>query len=126
MRRIPAAVAAAAIALAMAPVVLADDGPVTPAADPTPVVEPTAPPVPTATPVENGEIVIDPTFIVATPAPAGQVAAASGRPQPTPPATDTITPAATRSTGLHALLVLGVAGSSLWLAVARGPSRRRR
>ena len=93
-----------------------------------PAVEPTTTPAvePTPTPIENGEIVIDPTFITTTPTPAGQVAGATGRPEPTPPSTDAITHATASGTSLQVLLVLGVAGSLLGLVAARLPVRRRR
>ncbi len=114
------AAAALLLAISLAPAALAADDEAAPDGDPVPVVEPTA------TPVENGEIVIDPTFVIASPTPAGDVRAATGPPQPTPPATDTIQSATTPGTGLQVLLVLGVAGSSLALALGRAPARRRR
>jgi len=118
------------LATAAVPAVLAaDDG--APAADPTPAVEPTAQPDPTPTPFDgNGEITIDPTFITSTPTPAatpvGEVLGATGRPDATPPATDTIMAVTAPSTSLHVLLLLAIAGSVLALLAARLPAARRR
>jgi hypothetical protein len=130
------------LAAAAVPAVLAaDDG--APAPDPTPVTDPTAQPDPTRvtdptaqpdptpTPFDgNGEIVIDPTFITSTPEPAekpvGEVLGATGRPDATPPATDTITATTAPGTSLHVLLLLAVAGSVLALLAARRPVARRR
>ncbi len=113
----------------MVPAVLAADDGVP--AGPTPVVEPSAQPDPTPTPFDgNGEIVIDPTFITETPQPAstpvGQVLGATGRPQATPPATDTIPAATAPGTSLHVLLLLAIAGSVIALLAARVPAARRR
>lgn len=108
-------VALALVAL-VAPAALAADEP-TPSATVTP--EPT--------PLEGqGEIVIDPTFITATPDPAGDVAGTTGRPDVTPPPTDSIAAATTPGTSLQVLLVLGVAGSLFALLGSREPARRRR
>jgi hypothetical protein len=117
------------IAIATAVVVGALVAPAALAADePGPVPEPTAVPAPTATPVENGEIVIDPTFIIATPTPAGAVHAATGRPDVTPPATDTgsLAMTTTPGTSLQVLGVLGVVGTLLALAAGLIPAGRRR
>jgi hypothetical protein len=124
-RTVLAIAAAAFLAAMLVPAALAaDDGPLDPA-EPTPVAEPTAPPAPT--PGDgNGEIVIDPTFIAATPTPAGEVQGATSRPRTTPPPTDTITATTASGTGLQVLLVLGVAGSFLALLAARVPPVRRR
>lgn len=117
------------LATAAVPAVLAaDDG--APAAEPTPAVEPTAQPDPTATPFDgNGEITIDPTFITSTPTPAatpvGEVLGATGRPDATPPATDTIKAATAPSTSLYVLLLLAIAGSVLALLATRPAARRR-
>ena len=126
---LPAIAIALLLAAATVPAVLAadDEAP----AEPTPVVEPTAQPDPTPTPFDgNGEITIDPTFIVATPTPAstpvGEVLAATGRPDATPPATDTIPAATAPGTSLHVLLLLAIAGSVIALLVARAPAARRR
>jgi hypothetical protein len=102
------------LAAVLAPAVLATD-------DSTPAA--TVSPAPT--PVQ-GEIVIDPTFITTTPDPAGVVAGATGRPNVTPPPTDTATVATTPGTGLQVLLVLGVVGPLLALLGSREPNRRRR
>jgi hypothetical protein len=127
---LPALALALLLAAAAVPAVLAaDDG--APAPDPTPVTDPTAPPDPTPTPLDgNGEIVIDPTFITSTPEPAAtpvsEVLGATGRPDATPPATDTITATTAPGTSLHVLLLLAVAGSVLALLAARRPVARRR
>jgi hypothetical protein len=121
---------AALLATAAVPSVLAaDDG--APGAEPAPTVEPTAQPDPTPTPFDgNGEIVIDPTFITTTPAPAatpvGEVLGATARPDATPPATDTIHAATAPGTSLHVLLLLAIAGSVVALLAARVPAARRR
>jgi hypothetical protein len=116
------------LAAATVPAVLAaDDGaPV----DPAPTAEPTVQPDPTPTPFDgNGEIVIDPTFIIETSEPAatpvGEVQGATGRPLATPPSTDTIRAATAPGTGLHVLLLLAIAGSAIALAFARVPAARR-
>ena len=122
------------LAMGAVPSVLAADegAPVAePTAEPTPVVKPTTQPDPTPTPFEgNGEIIIDPTFITSTPAPAatpvGEVRGTTGRPDATPPATDTITATTAPGTSLHVLLLLAIAGSVLALLAARQPAARRR
>ncbi|HYO41940.1 MAG TPA: hypothetical protein VES19_01970 [Candidatus Limnocylindrales bacterium] len=116
------------LAAAMVPAVLAADEGVP--VEPSPVVEPTPQPEPTATPVENGEITIDPTFIVATPAPAstpvGEVLGATGRPDATPPATETFPAGTASGASLHVLLLLAIAGSAIALVAAGVPAARRR
>ncbi len=121
---IAAMATAALLALSVSPGVLAAEGADDPAPSATLAVDPAASSDPIPTPVENGEIVIDPTFFAASPEPQGGVAAETGRPQVTPPATDTYPPAARPGSGLHVLLVLAVAGSLLALAVV--PHARRR
>jgi hypothetical protein len=54
------------------------------------------------------------------------VAGTTGRPDVTPPPTDTIITATTSGTGLQVLLVLGVVGSFLAVLVGRVPATRRR
>ena len=91
--------------------------------DPTP----TATVAPLPTPSDGqGEIVIDPTFITATSSPEGDVAGTTGRPDVTPPPTNSITAATTPGTGLKVLLVLVVVGSLLALLASREPAARRR
>jgi hypothetical protein len=73
----------------------------------------------------DGNISIDPSFI--TPAPGGGVLAATGRPDPTLPPTDTTVP--TTDVGgatLAALLATLAVTSSLLLLVGRPPAARRR
>jgi hypothetical protein len=110
------------LAAALVPAVLAAD-------DPAPA-EPTRALVPSPTPADgNGEIVIDPTFITETPAPRatprGEVRAATGRPQRTPPATDTNSAETAPGTGLQVLLLVAIAGCSFALLAARVPAARR-
>lgn len=128
-RSLVAAIASVALSLALlvaaVPAVLA----VEPAAS-----ESAAPldPAPAATPVPtddgtppDGEISVDPTFITAPPSAA--VLAATARPDPTLPATDTT--AATVTAGgatLQALLLVLAAVSTLLLLAARMPHARRR
>jgi hypothetical protein len=91
--------------------------------------DPSGDPVINETPNPSGEISVDPTFLAPTPAatPVSEVMGATGRPQRTPPPTDTLgTPAQAPGTGLQVLLLLGVAGSSLVLIVGRLPVARRR
>lgn len=117
------------LAAAVAPAVLAaDDGA---PAEPTPVANPTAQPDPTPTPFDgNGEITIDPTFITATPTPAptpvGEILAATGRPDATPPATDSLPAATAPGTNLRVLLLLAIAGFVIALLAAQAPAARRR
>ncbi len=110
--------------------------PATVAADPGSL-ESSAPadPVPTATPVvtddriaPDGEISIDPTFITATPTPAaaGEVKDAAGRPRVTPPPTDSVDAKAASGATLQALMLFAVLGLSLALIAARAPARRLR
>ena len=113
------AAAAVLLAVSLAPMALAADDRATPSDQPTPAVEPTP------TPVENGEIVIDPTFFAPTSEPQGQVAAATARPEVTPPATDSPAPTTTPGTSLQVLLCLVAAGSLLVLAIVPHPARRR-
>jgi hypothetical protein len=91
--------------------------------DPTPAA--TAAPEPTPV-TGQGEIVIDPTFITATPIPEGDVAGTTGRPDVTPPPTDSIAAATRSGSGLQVLLVLLVVGSLLAMLGSREPARRRR
>ena len=111
------------LAVALVPAVLAADEPAP--AEPTPTVEPT----PTAGD-GNGEIVIDPTFITETASPTatprGEVRGATGRPDRTPPATDTISARTAPGTGLQVLLLVAIAGCSFALLAARVPAARRR
>lgn len=127
MTRFATAIATGLVVLAMvlAPAAQAADEP-QPRVLPTPPT-PTAVAGPTATPFDgNGEIVIDPTFIIETATPAGDVEGLTGRPDVTPPPTDTITATTTPGTGLQVLLVLGVVGSLLALLAARSPVARGR
>lgn len=126
-RTILAIVTALLLGVSLASVASAADGAVPAGTEPTPVAEPSTAPEPSATPFDgNGEVVIDPTFITPTAEPHGQVLGATGRPEATPPSTDAITAATTSGTGLHVLLVLGVAGSLLALLAVRVPPARRR
>lgn len=110
------------LAAVLVPAVLAADAPAP--VEPTPSAEPTPTP-----PDGNGEIVIDPTFITSTPTPtatpAGEVQGATGRPDRTPPATDTISAETAPGTGLQVLLLLAISGCSFALLAARVPPARR-
>jgi hypothetical protein len=91
--------------------------------------DPSGDPVISETPNPSGEISVDPTFITPAPeaTPVSDVMGATGRPERTPPPTDTIgAPAKAPGTGLQVLLLLGVAGSSLVLIAGRLPVTRRR
>jgi hypothetical protein len=113
--------AALLLMLLLAPVTLAAEGDELVPTDAAPA--PTLVPEPTPTPFEgNGEIVIDETFVT-TPSstPAGQVRGTTGRPQRTPPATDTADVPATHGTGLQPLLAV-LAGGSLLALVAGSPA----
>jgi hypothetical protein len=102
------------LALGAASSVLADD--------------PTDDPFASAAPNPSGEIAVDPTFITPRPTatPKSEVLGATGRPQRTPPPTDTVgAPSQSPGSGLQVLLVLGVAGSTLVLIVGRLPVARR-
>ncbi len=83
-----------------------------------------------AQPTDGGEVVYDPIFLTPTPdaTPVGEVRAITSRPDPTPPATDSIGGPATRTSGsgVEAIL-LGLAGlSSMVLLLGRVPAARRR
>jgi len=89
--------------------------------------DPTDDPFVSETP-NPSEIAIDPTFVTpeATPTPVSEVLGATGRPQRTPPPTDTVgAPSQSPGAGLQALLLLGVAGITLVLMVGRLPVARR-
>lgn len=110
------------LAVTLVPAVLAADEPAP--AEPTPTVEPTP------TPGDgNGVIVIDPTFISESPSPAptprGEVRAATGRPDRTPPATDTTSAETAPGTSLQVLLLVAISGCSFALLAARVPPARR-
>ena len=121
------AIATALLLMVMlAPAAFAADGeePVPTDAAPTP----TLVPEPTPTPFDgNGEIVVDETFVT-TPSstPAGQVRGATGKPQHTPPATDTVTVPATHGSALQPLLALLAGGSLLALVAGSLPALRPR
>jgi hypothetical protein len=114
------------LVLALAPAALAADGDDPVATDAAPTPAPTLAPDPTATPFDgNGEIVVDETFITTpTSTPAGQVRGATGAPQRTPPATDTVGVPATHGSGLQPLLVLLAGGSSVALVLGSLPVLR--
>lgn len=113
------------VAAALVPPALAADEPVP--AGPTPTVEPTRTPTPGD---GNGEIVIDPTFIIETASPTatprGEVLRVTGRPDRTPPATDTISAQTAPGTGLRVLFLVAIAVCSFALLAARVPAARRR
>ena len=81
------------------------------------------------TPNPSGEISNDPPFVTPEPAatPVSEVMGAKGRPERTPPPTDTVgEPAQAPGSGLQVLLLLGAAGSTLVLIAGRLPVARRR
>jgi hypothetical protein len=81
---------------------------------------------PSASP-SDGNVEVDPTFIVSpTPTPVGAVLSATGKPERTPPPTDTGSQRPTSSTpqGLPILLLAVLA--TICLAFARTPDVRRR
>ena len=87
--------------------------------------------VPTdAQPTDDGVVVYDPVFITPAPAatPVGEVRGVTGRPDVTPPATDTIAAPGSGTAGRGLELVLLVLGglSALILLLGRVPSARRR
>lgn len=119
-RSLVASIASVALSLtllaAAVPAVLATEPAASQSATPVPTDDGTPP---------DGEISVDPTFITAPPSAA--VLAATGRPDPTLPATDTT--AATATAGgatLQALLLVLAAVSTLLLLVGRLPDVRRR
>jgi hypothetical protein len=81
------------------------------------------------TPNPSGEISVDPTFETprSTATPVSAVMGTKGRPERTPPPTDTVgAPSQAPGTGLQVLLLLAVASSSLVLIAGRLPVARRR
>jgi hypothetical protein len=125
-RHLLAIVTALLLVVMLAPAAFAADGEEPAPTDAAPT--PTLVPEPTATPFDgNGEIVVDETFVT-TPSstPAGQVRGTTGRPQHTPPATDTITTPATHGTALQLLLALLAGGSLLALVAGLLPVPRPR
>jgi hypothetical protein len=81
-------------------------------------------------PTDDGEIVYDPIFITPTPeaTPVGDVLAATGRPDVTPPATDTIgaARATTSGSGYQGVLLVLAGLSTSVLLLGRVPAARRR
>jgi hypothetical protein len=125
-RHLLAIATALLLVVMLAPAALAADGeePVPTDAVPTP----TLVPEPTSTPGDgNGEIVVDETFVT-TPSstPAGQVGGTTGKPQHTPPATDTVAASATHGSALPPLLALLAGGSVLALVAGSLPAVRPR
>ena len=83
-----------------------------------------------AEPTDDGVVVYDPVFITPAPAatPIGEVRAATGRPDVTPPATDTINGhgSTTVGRGLEPVLIVLGGLSALILLLGRVPGARRR
>ena len=83
-----------------------------------------------AQPTDDGVVVYDPVFITPAPAatPVGEVRGVTGRPDVTPPATDTIAAPGSGTAGRGLELVLLVLGglSPLILLLGRVPGARRR
>jgi hypothetical protein len=83
-----------------------------------------------AEPTDDGVVVYDPVFITPAPVatPVGEVRGVTGRPDVTPPATDTIaTPAATTAgRGVEPVLLVLGGLSALILLLGRMPDARRR
>jgi hypothetical protein len=81
-------------------------------------------------PTDDGVVVYDPEFITPAPAatPVGEVRGVTGRPDVTPPATDTIAAPGSGTAGRGLELVLLVLGglSALILLLGRTPGARRR
>ena len=125
-RHLLAIATALLLLVVLTPVALAADGeePLPTDAAPTP----TLVPEPTPTPFDgNGEIVVDETFVTTPSAtPAGQVRGAVGKPQHTPPATDTVWAPAMHGSALQPLLALLAGGSVLALIAGTLPALRPR
>ena len=127
-RQLLAIATALLVLLLLAPAALAADGDEPTPTDAAPTPAPTLVPEPTATPFDgNGEIVIDETFVT-TPSstPEGQVRGATGKPQRTPPATDTAGVPATHGSALPPLLLLLAGGSAVALVAGSLPVLRPR
>jgi hypothetical protein len=125
-RHLLAIATALLLLVTVAPAALGADGeePVPTDAVPTP----TLMAEPTPTPFDgNGEIVVDETFVT-TPSstPAGQVRGTTGKPQHTPPATDTVAASATHGSALQPLLAMLAGGSVLALVAGSLPALRPR